>query len=121
MSWKNLMLKLRKSKAHKKQRYQLFMEHWNSKVEVGKMNGVVDPYGWGIRNDRTIRFVELCQENTYCYEKKTIVTITNTWLKYLSDAFAPGDPPKTLSHHKKQIDYIAVNSRFRKSILIAKH
>lgn len=78
------------------------------------MDGVVGPYGLGIRNDRGTRLVEFCQENN--------LVITNTWFKLPKRRLYTWKSPQGTTRHiiRNQIDYVTINSRFKNSILSAK-
>ena len=97
-------------KACKAQEVLIVMGDLNAKVGRGKEEQVVGPYGLGERNMRGDRWVEWCTENG--------LTIMNTWFynhpRRLWTWKSPGD------RVKNQIDYIAIDQRFRNSVKQAK-
>ena len=94
----------------KSQEVTLVMGDFNAKVGKGRFENVVGPYGLGDRNYRGERLISWSDANN--------LLLVNTWFRkhqrHLWTWKSPGD------NHRNQIDYIAINQRFRNSVLDAK-
>ncbi|CAF4868095.1 unnamed protein product [Pieris macdunnoughi] len=82
----------------------------NAKVGSGEVPGVIKPYGLGVRNERGESFIEFCQEHE--------LVVTNTLFKHHPRRLYTWTSPAHTPDHivRNQIDYIAINSRFKNSI-----
>ena len=97
-------------KMCKSQEVVMVIGDLNAKVGKGVERQVVGPYGLGVRNDRGERWVEWCRENRFM--------IANTWFCNHPRRLWTWTSPGGLV--RNQIDYIAIDQRFRNSVRQAK-
>lgn len=102
------------TKNLKKQDVTIIMGDFNAKIGRGEVGDIVGKFGLGARNERGDRLIQFCQEKN--------LTLTNTWFQLpprrLYTWKAPQDRPEHLV--RNQIDFIAINKRFRNAIIAAK-
>lgn len=106
---------LKKVKKHMKEHeVNVYMGDWNAKVGEEKVLNVTGSYGLGSRNERGTRFIEFCQENN--------LVITNTCFKLPYRRLYTWKSPQDQIGKvvRNQIDYIAINSRFKNGVLDTK-
>ena len=70
----------------------------------------VGPFGLGLRNDRGERLISWCDANN--------LTLVNTWYRKHKRLLWTWKSPDSIT--KNQIDYIAINKRFRNAVTDAK-
>ncbi|XP_047511711.1 craniofacial development protein 2-like [Pieris napi] len=94
----------------KKHDINIIMGDLNAKVGAGEVPGVIGPYGLGVRNERGEALIEFCQEHE--------LVVTNTLFKHHPRRLYTWTSPAHTPDHivRNQIDYIAINSRFKNSI-----
>ncbi|CAF4958244.1 unnamed protein product [Pieris macdunnoughi] len=94
----------------KKHDINIIMGDLNAKVGSGEVPGVIGPYGLGVRNERGEALIEFCQEHE--------LVVTNTLFKHHPRRLYTWTSPAHTPDHiaRNQIDYIAINSRFKNSI-----
>ena len=92
----------------------IFLGDWNAKVGSDRVEHTIGPFGLGNRNERGTRFIQFCQENN--------LIVTNTWFKLPKRRLYTWKSPQDTQDNtvRNQIDYIAINSRFKNSVLNAK-
>ena len=88
----------------------IVMGDLNAKVGQGKDGKTVGQHGIGKRNDRGDRWVQWCEREN--------MVITNTWFKEYPRRIYTWMSPGDLS--RNQIDYIAINDRFKRAVTQAK-
>lgn len=90
----------------KQHEVNIVMGDLNAKVGRGREGAVLGPYGLGDRNERGDRFIEWCEQHNQI--------IANTWYRHhprhLWTWRSPGD------RTRNQIDYITINSRFKRAV-----
>ena len=83
---------------------------WNARVGNERYKDIIGCYGLDEKNERGERFTQFCEQHR--------LMVANTWFKLpkrkLYTWKKPGDTAR------RQIDYIAVSKRFRRSIRMAK-
>ena len=83
---------------------------WNARVGNERYKDIIGQYGLDEKNERGERFIQFCEQHR--------LMVANTWFKLpkrkLYTWKKPGDTAR------RQIDYIAVSKRFRRSIKMAK-
>ena len=86
------------------------MGDWNARVGNERYKDIIGRYGLDEKNERGERFIQFCEQHR--------LMVANTWFKLpkrkLYTWKKPGDTAR------RQIDYIAVSKRFRRSIRMAK-
>ena len=91
----------------KSQEVTMVMGDFNAKVGEGRFEDVVGPYGLGERNFRGERLISWCDAND--------LMLANTWFRKHPRLLWTWKSPG--GRYKNQIDYIAINKRYRNSVL----
>lgn len=97
-------------KLTKTQEINIVLGDFNAKVGKGAVEHVVGCYGLGQRNERGERLIQYCQDRD--------LVITNTWYELPARRLYTWKSP--LDGHqgivRNQIDYVAINRRFKNTI-----
>lgn len=98
----------------KKNEMVIVMGDFNAKVGKGNDGKMVGSYGLGERNDRGDRLVQFCQEEE--------LILANTFFQLPPRRLYTWKSPADTSEHRvrNQIDFIAINERFKNSIKAAR-
>jgi len=105
--YENIDSVLRQCKRHE---INIVLGDLNAKVGKGRVEQVVGPFGLGERNDRGDKFVE------WCLEKAQVVV--NTWFRHHKRHLWTWKSPGEVV--RNQIDYIAINERYRNAVTQAR-
>ena len=84
----------------------IVLEDLNAKVGHGTVGKAVGPHGIGERNERGDRWVQWCEGEN--------MVITNTWFKEHPRRVYTWKSPGDIL--RNQVDYIAINSRFKRAV-----
>jgi|UniRef100_A0A2S2QZA4 endonuclease/exonuclease/phosphatase family metal-dependent hydrolase len=90
------------------------MGDFNAKIGEGKIPGVAEEFGLGVRNYRRERLIQ------FCIKKK--LTVMNTCFKLPKRRLYTWKSPAVTQMHlvRNQIDYILINSRYKNAIQTVK-
>ena len=84
----------------------IIMRDFNAKIGMEKVEKIVGPFGLGTRNGRGDLLVEFCKKND--------LSITNTWFEQRESARHTWRSPDGVT--RNQIDYVLINTRYKKGV-----